>query len=416
MQITAELGGRIITAYDTPLFDAAGQVEGIVAISMDVTDRVKAEEALRESEERFRALIQHSHDVIQLLSREGVLIYTSPSITPMLGYTPEEALGRTAPSFMHSEEVDQAEKTFGELQRNPGKTASAEIRLRHKDGTWHWMEVTATNLLQTATVGAIVVNLRDITDRKQAEQEIRRLKDSLEFKVEDRTAQLASVVLELEAFSYSISHDLRAPLRHIGGFVALLQAKSAERLDANGLRYLEIIAEAVQRMDGLISHLLAFSRMSRQELQKSHFSMDNLVKKCLKEMELDLTDRKIAWSIGALPEAFGDPALIRQALSNLLSNAVKFTKNREETGIEIGSRPGHHGTVYYVRDNGIGFDMKYVDKLFGVFQRLHSKNQFEGTGIGLANVRRIVERHGGKAWAEGMDGEGATFYFSLPDT
>ena len=248
------------------------------------------------------------------------------------------------------------------------------------------------------------------------EEEHRQLEQSasiLEQRVEERTTELKFANKELEAFSYSVSHDLRAPLRHIGGFTELLQAKS-EAMDPGSKRYLVIISEAVKRMDTLITSLLGFARMSRQEMQKSRFSMAEMVSQSIQEMEPDLKGRKITWKVAPLPEAFGDQPLLRQVVANLFTNAVKFTREREEAIIEVQCHEENSGHVYCIRDNGAGFDMKYAEKLFGVFQRLHSASQFEGTGIGLANVQRIIVRHGGRVWAEGEVGKGAAFFFFIP--
>jgi two-component system sensor histidine kinase/response regulator len=244
----------------------------------------------------------------------------------------------------------------------------------------------------------------EIAEHRRADEEVKL-----------RTAQLEIANQELEAFSYSVSHDLRAPVRHLDGFATLFQQHAGAVLDDKGKRYLTIISESAKRMGTLIDDLLAFSRMGRVELCKSTVSLNRVVEEVLQELRPDTETRNIAWTLNDLPVVEGDPSLLRQVLVNLLSNAVKYTKPRELARIEIGrceSEP--HEIVIFVRDNGAGFDMRYADKLFGVFQRLHGATEFEGTGIGLANVRRIIHRHGGRTWAEGKVGEGATFYISLP--
>jgi light-regulated signal transduction histidine kinase (bacteriophytochrome) len=219
---------------------------------------------------------------------------------------------------------------------------------------------------------------------------------------------------ELEAFSYSVSHDLRAPLRSVDAFAKMIEEDYAERLDDEGRRLLQVIRDSARDMGQLISDLLAFSRLSRKELKKGRIGMSELVEDVQREVEQTETGRAIRWDLGELPPAFGDEAMIRVALINLLSNAVKYTRPRREALIGISGRAEGDETVYSVTDNGVGFDMAYKDKLFGVFQRLHTTAEFEGTGIGLALVQRIVHRHGGKVWAEGKVNEGATFYFTLP--
>ncbi len=268
---------------------------------------------------------------------------------------------------------------------------------------------------RSMSVGTSWVIAALVLKQKHAEEEILRLNAGLEQRVADRTAQLTETNTELEAFSYSVSHDLRAPLRHIDGFVDLLHRHVASSLDEKGLRYLKTIATSAKQMGVLIDDLLVFSRMGRADLHQTRVSLDQLVKDVLNGMQQDTQDRHITWTIGALPVVHGDPSMLRLVLANLISNAVKYTRPRATASIEVGcdSEPEKE-VVIFVRDNGVGFDMQYAHKLFGVFQRLHSANAFEGTGIGLANVHRIINRHGGKAWATGQVDQGATFFFSLP--
>jgi light-regulated signal transduction histidine kinase (bacteriophytochrome) len=237
------------------------------------------------------------------------------------------------------------------------------------------------------------------------------LNDQLEIK----TADLESSNKELEAFAYSISHDLRAPIRHVVGYAQLLQKHSSSALDEKSNRYMMTILESAQRMGMLIDDLLAFSRIGRAEAREATVNLDLLVKEVLSEVQQDTNGRNIAWKISALPDLYGDRSMLRLALVNLISNAVKFTRTRSEAEIEIGCLVnGKDELVVFIKDNGVGFDMKYVDKLFGVFRRLHPTDAFEGTGIGLATVQRIIHRHGGRVWAEGLVDRGATFFLSVP--
>jgi light-regulated signal transduction histidine kinase (bacteriophytochrome) len=233
--------------------------------------------------------------------------------------------------------------------------------------------------------------------------------------VRQRTAQLETINRELESFSYSVSHDLRAPLRHLSGFVSLLKDRYLPELDEKGRQYLKVIGDSALKMNRLIDDILSFSRMGRIEMLSKRVNLETLFKEALDTIQGDLKGREIEWRNGDLPEAQADPALLRTVLINLVSNAVKFTGRKERAVIEIGHIPDQADEeVFYIKDNGAGFDMKYKGKLFGLFQRLHREEDFEGTGLGLANVQRIISRHGGRVWAEGVVGEGATFYFSLP--
>jgi light-regulated signal transduction histidine kinase (bacteriophytochrome) len=234
-------------------------------------------------------------------------------------------------------------------------------------------------------------------------------------KLEENARDLARSNTDLEAFSYSVSHDLRAPLRHIVGFVELLQRDGRASLPEKSLAHLTTISKAAKRMGDLIDDLLAFSRIGRSEVKRTEVNLDELVGETLGDFQAETKERNIVWTIHALPTVWADRALLRLVLVNLISNALKFTGGRREARIEVGCAPAGSGeTVIFIRDNGVGFDPKYTEKLFGVFQRLHSQTEFEGTGIGLANVQRIIGRHGGRVWAEGVVGGGATFYFSLP--
>ena len=258
---------------------------------------------------------------------------------------------------------------------------------------------------------AIMETNNDITERKRREDEIRGLNRELA----GRSSELEAKNKELEAFAYSISHDLRAPLRHMSGFAELLQKKAAAVLDAKSQRYMLMIQESAKRMGDLIDDLLAFSRIGRTETQKTLVNLEQLVKEAVSEVRQETDGRNIVWNIGKLPNFYGDRSMLRLVFVNLLSNAVKFTRTRPQAEIAVGCDEANKDeVVVFVRDNGVGFDMKYVNKLFGVFQRLHTSQTFEGTGIGLATVQRIVQRHGGKVWAEGMVDQGATFYFSAP--
>ena len=250
----------------------------------------------------------------------------------------------------------------------------------------------------------------EVAERKEREEQVQKLNQQLE----RRTAELEVSNGELEAFAYSISHDLRAPLRHMIGFTELLQKNAASSLDEKSQRYTGIILDSTKRMGQLIDDLLAFSRVGRGEMHQTTVSLRELVKELVEELRPETTGRNVSWGIGALPDLHGDPSLLRLVLANLVGNAIKFTRTRPRAEIEIGSFDDSRGVVVFVKDNGVGFDMKYSNKLFLVFQRLHRREEFEGTGIGLATVQRIIHRQGGAVWAEGTVNGGATFFFSVP--
>ncbi|MGA2192670.1 MAG: PAS domain S-box protein, partial [Nitrospirota bacterium] len=403
--------------YDVYAF-RFGQPENrqVAILFNDITERKRSEEAVRESEERLRLMIKNATDyAFVILDTEGRVIFWNEGAQRIKGYAPEEILGKDFRCFYTEEDI-RSGKPARELEMAASKGSLEEEGLRvRKDGTRFWANVVITALRDEAgNLKGYSKLTRDITERKRAEEEIRNLNQDLERRVLLRTAELTVSNKELEAFSYSVSHDLRAPLRHVQGFVDLLRKNMGATADEKSTRLLNTIAAASSQMGSLIDDLLAFSRMGRSEMHSVNVNLGSLVDKVIQDIGDVTKGRKITWKVGKLPPVQGDPSMLKLAVENLISNAVKFTRKEPDAVIEVGSYPGDDGeAVFYVRDNGVGFDMQYVDKLFGVFQRLHKTEEFEGTGIGLANVRRIISRHGGKTWAEGSVGNGATIYFTL---
>ncbi len=385
-----------------------------VDLQREVTERQRAEETLRESEAKYRRIVDTASEGIWVLGDDFITTSVNARAAEILGYSAEEMIGRPVTDFMSKEDaLDHLRRMDN---RHMGLSEGYERRLRRKDGQALWTLVSAKPIFDDEHhFKGTFAMFTDITERKHAEEEIRRLNQDLEQRVAERTAQLEAANKELEAFAYSVSHDLRAPLRHVDGFLDLLHKRTATILDEQSQHYMDTILGATKRMGTLIDDLLSFSRMGRYEMSKMQVDLAELVQEVIRELEPETQGRDIHWRVTGLPKVSGDRALLRLVLVNLLSNAVKFTRPRQPAEIEIGCALGEETeTVVFVRDNGVGFDMNYVDNLFGVFRRLHRADEFEGTGIGLANVRRIISRHGGKTWAEGQVNQGATFYFSLP--
>jgi PAS domain S-box-containing protein len=403
-----------------PVFNAEGKWLGRRASNRDITERKTAGEALIFSENRYRTLFENIqsgfalHEIVLDKNNNPVdymFLEINKAFEDFTGLKRENIIGRKVTQALPGIEKDPANwiQTYGNVALT-GEHISFENYAEPLD-KWYSVIAYRPKVKQFATI------FLDITDRKKAEEEIRKLNEELEQRVKDRTAELESVNKELEAFSYSVSHDLRAPLRHITGFSELLQKQASSTLDEKSLRYFRIISESATGMGELIDDLLAFSRMGRVDLKRISVDLNKIVKEVRKELKKDYEKRKIEWDIGDLPEAQCDPALIKTVFINLISNAIKYTSTRKDAKITIGSyMENNDENIIFVKDNGVGFNMKYVDKLFGVFQRLHKQEDFKGTGIGLANVRRIVHRHGGRTWAEGKLDEGAAFYISIPKT
>lgn len=408
-----------------PLRDARGLL-GLLGISQDITARKQAEALLRETmarEQELRILAQASEDRFRTLVEQALVgiyvvqddrfAYVNPGLVEILGYPAAELTRRPLLDFVWPEDHPRVREC---LRRNLDEGLSGAhyaLRMTRRDGGIAFVEVRG-GLSEFNGRPAVLGTLLDITERKAAEEKVRLLNLELEQRVIERTAQLEEANKELESFSYSVSHDLRAPLRHIQGYVELLKEDAGDRLSDEARRFLQTISTSSLRMGQLIDDLLAFSRMGRTELGDRTVQLDGLARDVIRDLELASQGRAIAWEIAALPPVAGDAAALKQVLANLIGNAVKYTRLVPAARIAIGCEGEADGLlVFFVRDNGAGFDMQYAHKLFGVFQRLHRAEEFEGTGIGLATVRRIVQRHGGRAWAQGQPGRGATFYFSL---
>jgi PAS domain S-box-containing protein len=355
--------------------------------------------------------INLTHDAILVRDMKSIITYWNKGAEEMYGWTAQQAIGKRSHDLFQTIFPAPIADIEAELLR----TGRWEGELRHTKPDGSRLVVLSRWSLRRdegERPAAILETNNDITDRKQREEEIERLNQELE----RRSAELVSVNKELEAFAYSVSHDLRSPLRHMAGYTELLQKNVASTLDEKGKRYVSMVLDSAKRMGVLIDDLLAFSQIGRTETRKSMVSLEQLVKEVQSEISQETDGRTITWRIGALPDVYGDRSMLRLALVNLISNAVKFTRTRQQAVIEIGCPEKQKDRVMvFIKDNGVGFDMKYVNKLFGVFQRLHSTEDFEGTGIGLATVQRIVHRHGGQVWAEGQVDSGATFYLLLPE-
>ncbi len=396
-------GERSYEARFLPLLE-----EQTIAIVRDITERKQAEERLRESEERYRTLFEESRDAIYMTTRDGKFIDINPSTLDLLDYTREEIIGMDVREiYAHPSDRDRLQQ---EIEQR-GSIRDCEVKFRKKDGTEIDCLLTATvRYDHDGSIAGYQGIVHDITDRKRAEGEIRKLNEDLT----RRADELDDRNKELETFVYSVSHDLRTPLVVIGGFSRALIERYSSHLDAKGKHFLTIIRDSAQNMVQLIADLLTFSRVEGQRIRPADIDMNELAVASFEELKRIASDRAVEFHLEALPPVRGDRAMIRQVLINLLSNAIKFTRAKTPGVIEVGGRVDGNRNIYYVKDNGVGFDMRYANDLFGVFRRLHSQKEFEGTGVGLAIVQHIIERHGGRVWAEGRVNEGATFYFTLP--
>ena len=414
-------GVLVLVSQRTGLFREASEAGLLAEMGLDISfaldhmageaERALGEIALRESEERYRQLFQAESDALLLVDQTtNEILDANATASAMYGYSPDELLGMNV--LQLSAEPELSQKAIDSVRR--GETSTVPFRLhRRKDGSEFPIEVTARVFeLQGRLVRVAAV--RDVSQREAATQEIRRLNAELEERVQARTAQLDAANKELESFAYSISHDLRTPLRAIDGFTQMVIEDAAERLDADDAEHLNRARAAAQRMARLIDDLLSLSRASRQEMHVEAVDVSVLASEVLSELRDAEPQRSVETKVASGMRAEADPVLLRAILANLLSNAWKFTGRHETAHIEVGVAEQAGVQVFFVRDDGAGFDAENATHLFGAFQRMHTSDQFEGDGIGLATVQRLVSRHGGLVWAESKVEEGATFYFTLP--
>jgi PAS domain S-box-containing protein len=387
----------------------------VVVHTEDITEHKQAAAALAESETRYRAIFEHAVEGMFQSTPEGRYLSVNPSFAKTYGFNSPEEMIREVTDIGRELYVNQEERAeVKRLLQDPGFVVAHDVRCRRRDGEEIWVSINARSVRDAG--GKILYyegSTVEITERKRAEEEIRTLTAELEERVARRTAQLEAANRELEAFAYSVSHDLRAPLRAMSGFSHLLIEYYSDKLDDQGRHFLQRMDQVSQRMGKLIDDLLSLSRLARRDMQRERVNLSGMAKGIAAELRERNPERRVHFVIGERLMAHGDPHLLGVVLENLLGNALKFTARKPEATIEFGAIRQKGKRVYFVRDDGIGFDMAYAEKIFQAFQRLNPTNEFEGSGIGLATVERIIHRHGGRVWARGEIVKGASFFFTL---
>ena len=405
---------RKIITRKIRFIDESGE-KMLVGSIHDITERKYAEDALRESEDKFKYVFDHSVIGKSITLPTGE-IHVNRAFCDITGYSSAELERKKWQEISHPDDTEMTEKIIASLSSGEKKSARFIKRYIHKNGNVIWTDVGTT--LRRNTDGEpiyFMTAIIDITERKIAEAEIKELNQVLELRVKQRTEQLEEANKELESFSYSVSHDLRSPLRAVHSYTKILLEDYESKLDDEGKRLFRIVYSSAAQMGDLIDDLLNLSRIGRSSMTLSLVDMNNMVTSVINEMLSEKEKEEKTINIERLDKAYCDQNLIIQVWINLISNAIKYSSKEDNPVINIGSQISNNMINYYVSDNGVGFDMTYKHKLFGVFQRLHTEREFEGNGVGLAIVQRIINRHAGKVWAEGEVGKGAIFCFSLPD-
>lgn len=388
--------------------------EKIILLQREIMVRQRTEQALSKSKAEFEAMFNSITDAVMFVDTDRHIVMNNPAVHTTFGYSDEELLGNTT-QMLYARKQDYLDQ--GRLRYTSDAVTQSgpyEVKYKRKDGSVFWAETLGTQVKNAdGEIIGFIGLVRDITRRKQAEEEIRIHREHLEELVNERTHELNAINKELEAFSYSVSHDLRAPLRAIDGFSQALQEDYTNILDDHGKHLLSRVRKNAHHMAELIDDLLQLSRITRSELKLQQVDLSELAKACIQRLTEASPDRVVKVSIAPDLKTLGDKTLASAALENLLNNAWKYTGKNEHASIEFGSCEQNGETVYYIKDNGVGFSMQYYDKLFSAFQRLHKGSDFNGTGIGLATVQRIIHRHGGTIWAQSELNKGTTFYFTF---
>jgi PAS domain S-box-containing protein len=406
--------GRHVSCSCVPVKDATGRLLGAMALTRDIEKQRRMEEEKRRTEKNFRLLVETAQEGIWTIDPEWRTTYVNQFMARLLGYSVDEMLGSHLSRFLDEEGLREAHRNLDRREHARSGTIR-DFRFVRKDGMGIWTSISTTPLFdeQGQYAGSLAM-IADITQRRAAEEQVRQLNAQLEQRIADRTAQLEFSNRELEAFAYTVAHDLRAPLRSIASFSDALVEDCGDKLDALGHDYLRRIVNGSKRMAELIDGILSLSRVNSTELVHRECDLSAMAHAIIEQLRSGQPERSVRVTIQPGLVDQGDPQLLRAVLENLLGNAWKFTRERPGAELEFSATPNERGVrVYSVRDNGAGFNMAYRDKLFGVFQRLHTQKEFEGNGVGLATVQRIVRRHGGRAWGEGAPGQGACFFFTL---
>jgi len=409
-QLRSDGETRYLDVLYVPDLDSHGRSAGWFALHWDITDRKRAEEALATSEARFRAVFERSNAGIAMWAIDGKYLAANTAYCDFVGYAADELIGKVAAGELRVPGDDDGFDLTGKMMRGELAYTSRDRRYRRRDGSEVWGRTTVAAVKGNDGMPQHFVSVViDITEARQARERNERLNVELEERVAERTVELRGAVKELDAFAYSVSHDLRAPVGAVSGLAHLVRTGEAARLSDDGKRLLGMIEGDTERMIGLIDGLLRLSQLGRGTIRRVPLSMADLARDVLRDIA-EGTRAEIG--VGELPGCDGDPMILRQVWANLIGNALKYSRTRDAARVDIGWDAQRQ--AYFVRDNGVGFDMKYAAKLFGAFERLHGEAEFEGSGIGLAIVQRILERHGGRIWADAAPDRGATFWFVVP--
>jgi len=415
VQLPGDEGPHDYVALRFPLLDAAGRLDGVYGVFTDITEMTRAEAALRQTEARYRMIAESSTDVITLTAADGVLRYVSPASRRLLGYEPSELVGISGLAIIHPDDADRVRATPTPPPQE-GIAPPITFRARKKSGEYVWVEASLRAIEEPISgEGPLVLAVaRDVTERRRVEEEVLRLNQELERRVDEKTRLLSVANRELESVVQTVSHDLRAPIRGISQLADALREDYPLSLPPEGSSLVDRIQAASRQLSDLVNELMSFAQSRKVELRKAPVDLSALAEDVLAALRRAEPERDMEARVTPGLVAQGDAPLLRLVLENLIGNAWKFTRGRKHAIIEFGSVLGANGEVeYHVRDNGAGFDMAAAGRLFEPFQRLHPSRDYPGTGLGLSSVRRIVERHGGRVWAEGRVGEGATFHFTL---